>query len=66
MIFSPDGRSRVRFIEVPEVFSPEVRAGARRVKRNRMHFDLRPDDQTAEVAGSKRSVLEGSTSVRAT
>ena len=34
MIFSPDGRTRVLFIEVPE---------AKTIK-NRIHFDLRPTD----------------------
>ncbi len=34
MIFSPDGRSRVLFIQVPE--GKEV--------KNRLHFDLRPID----------------------
>lgn len=38
MIFSPDGRTRVLFIEVPE---------AKTVK-NRLHFDLRPTDGTRE------------------
>jgi hypothetical protein len=38
MIFSPDGRIRVLFIEVPE---------AKSVK-NRLHFDLRPTDRTRE------------------
>ena len=38
MIFSPDGRTRVLFIEVPE---------AKTIK-NRIHFDLRPTDGTRE------------------
>jgi hypothetical protein len=38
MIFSPDGRTRVLFIEVPE---------AKTIK-NRVHFDLRPTDGTRE------------------
>jgi len=38
MIFSPDGQSRILFIEVPE---------DKQVK-NRLHFDLRPTDGTRE------------------
>ena len=38
MIFSPDGRTRVLFIEVPE---------AKTIK-NRIHFDLRPTAGTRE------------------
>jgi catechol 2,3-dioxygenase-like lactoylglutathione lyase family enzyme len=38
MIFSPDGRTRVLFIEVPE---------AKQVK-NRIHFDLRPTAGTRD------------------
>ena len=38
MIFSPDGRTRVLFIEVPE---------AKTIK-NRIHFDLRPTDGTRQ------------------
>jgi hypothetical protein len=39
MIFSPDGRTRVLFIEVPE---PKTEL------KNRIHFDLRPTDATRE------------------
>lgn len=39
MIFSPDGRTRVLFIEVPE---------AKPALKNRLHFDLRPVDGTRE------------------
>ena len=38
MIFSPDGRTRVLFIEVPEL----------KTVKNRIHFDLRPTDGTRE------------------
>lgn len=38
MIFSPDGRTRVLFIEVPEDKSI----------KNRMHFDLAPTDRTRD------------------
>jgi predicted enzyme related to lactoylglutathione lyase len=38
MIFSPDGRQRVLFIEVPE--GKEI--------KNRIHFDLRPLDLSRE------------------
>ncbi len=38
MIFSPDGRTRVLFIEVPEP----------KTIKNRIHFDLRPTDGTRE------------------
>ncbi|GAA3516911.1 VOC family protein [Aeromicrobium panaciterrae] len=38
MIFSPDGRQRVLFINVPEG----------KTVKNRMHFDLRPTDRTRE------------------
>ena len=38
MIFSPDGRQRVLFIEVPEG----------KVVKNRLHFDLSPTDATRE------------------
>ena len=38
MIFSPDGRTRILFIEVPE---------DKQVK-NRLHFDLRPVDRTRD------------------
>ena len=39
MIFSPDGRTRVLFIEVPE---------RKTELKNRIHFDLRPTDGTRE------------------
>ncbi len=39
MIFSPDGRTRVLFIEVPDP-NPG---------KNRLHFDLRPTDGTREA-----------------
>ena len=38
MIFSPDGRSRVLFIEVPDD----------KVVKNRIHFDLSPTDRTRD------------------
>lgn len=38
MIFTPDGRQRVLFIEVPD--SKEI--------KNRVHFDLRPTDITRD------------------
>ena len=38
MIFSPDGRQRVLFVEVPEG----------KVVKNRLHFDLSPTDCTRE------------------
>jgi hypothetical protein len=38
MLFSPDGRTRVLFIEVPE---------AKQLK-NRLHFDIRPTDRTRD------------------
>jgi hypothetical protein len=38
MIFSPDGRHRVLFIEVPEG----------KTVKNRLHFDLTPTDRTRE------------------
>ncbi len=38
MIFSPDGRQRVLFIDVPE--GKEI--------KNRLHFDLRPIDHSRE------------------
>ena len=38
MIFSPDGRTRVLFIEVLEP----------KTIKNRIHFDLRPTDGTRE------------------
>ena len=40
MIFSPDGRTRVLFIEVPE---PKAEL------KNRIHFDLRPTDGTRDA-----------------
>ena len=39
MIFSPDGRTRLLFIEVPD---------AKTELKNRVHFDLRPTDLTRE------------------
>ena len=39
IIFSPDGRTRLLFIEVPD---------AKTELKNRMHFDLRPTDVTRE------------------
>ena len=41
MIFSPDGRSRVLFIEVPDD----------KVVKNRLHFDLSPTDRTPRRGG---------------
>jgi Glyoxalase-like domain len=38
MIFSPDGRHRVLFIQVPEA----------KTGKNRIHFDLRPTDGTRD------------------
>jgi predicted enzyme related to lactoylglutathione lyase len=38
MIFSPDGRTRVLFIEVPEG----------KTVKNRLHFDLTPTDRTCD------------------
>ena len=38
MIFSPDGRTRLLFIEVPDA----------KVAKNRLHLDLRPTDGTRE------------------
>ena len=43
------GSLRLWFQRVPEGNSPQVRVDGRRVKRNRVHLDLRADDQTAEV-----------------
>ena len=50
MIFAPDGRQRLLFIEV----------GDDKVVKNRLHLDFRPDDQEAEVerflaAGAQRA-----------
>ena len=39
MIFSPDGRTRLLFIEVPD---------AKTALKNRVHLDLRPADRTRE------------------
>ena len=39
MIFSPDGRTRLLFIEVPD---------AKTELKNRLHLDLRPTDGTRE------------------
>jgi predicted enzyme related to lactoylglutathione lyase len=52
MIFSPDGRTRVLFIEVPD---------PKRVK-NRMHFDLVPAEGTRD-AEAARLVSIGATVV---
>jgi predicted enzyme related to lactoylglutathione lyase len=52
MIFSPDGRSRVLFIEVPDT---------KQVK-NRMHFDLVPAEGTRD-AEAARLVSIGATVV---
>jgi hypothetical protein len=38
MVFSPDGRTRVLFIEVPEG----------KTVKNRLHFDLTPTDRTQD------------------
>jgi hypothetical protein len=38
MIFSPDGRTRVLFIEVPDT----------KTVKNRIHFDLSPTDRTRD------------------
>jgi hypothetical protein len=38
MIFSPDGRTRVLFIEVPD----------EKMVKNRVHFDLSPTDRTRD------------------
>ena len=39
MIFSPDGRTRLLFIEVPDD----------KPVKNRLHFDLRPTDRTRDA-----------------
>ena len=52
MIFSPDGRSRVLFIEVPE----------KKQAKNRMHFDLVPAEGTRD-AEAERLVSIGATVV---
>ena len=52
MIFSPDGRTRVLFIEVPE---------AKQLK-NRLHFDLRPVDLTRDQE-VERLIAHGATVV---
>ena len=53
MIFSPDGRSRVLFIEVPE---------AKQVK-NRLHLDLRPTDGATREQEVERLLGRGATQV---
>ena len=52
MIFSPDGRTRVLFIEVPE----------RKQVKNRVHFDLVPAEGTRD-AEADRLVSIGATVV---
>jgi predicted enzyme related to lactoylglutathione lyase len=52
MIFSPDGRTRVLFIEVPE----------KKQVKNRMHFDLVPAEGTRD-AEAARLVSIGATVV---
>jgi predicted enzyme related to lactoylglutathione lyase len=52
MIFSPDGRTRVLFIEVPE----------KKQVKNRMHFDLVPAEGTRDEEAA-RLVSIGSTVV---
>ena len=52
MIFSPEGRSRVLFIEVPE----------KKQVKNRMHFDLVPTEGTRD-AEAERLVSIGATVV---
>ena len=47
MIFSPDGRQRVLFIEVPEG----------KTVKNRIHFDLRPVDGTREEEVARVTAL---------
>jgi predicted enzyme related to lactoylglutathione lyase len=52
MIFSPDGRTRVLFIEVPE----------KKQVKNRVHFDLVPADGTRDEEAA-RLVSVGATVV---
>ena len=52
MIFSPDGRTRILFIEVPEEKSV----------KNRVHFDLCPTDGTREEE-VERLLAHGATQV---
>jgi predicted enzyme related to lactoylglutathione lyase len=52
MIFSPDGRTRVLFIEVPE----------KKQVKNRMHFDLVPAEGTRD-AEAARLIAIGATVV---
>ena len=53
MIFSPDGRDRVLFIEVPET---------KQVK-NRLHLDLRPTDGATREQEVERLLERGATQV---
>jgi catechol 2,3-dioxygenase-like lactoylglutathione lyase family enzyme len=53
MIFSPDGRSRLLFIEVPE---------PKQVK-NRLHLDLRPTDGATREQEVSRLLDRGATQV---
>ena len=53
MIFSPDGRSRLLFIEVPE---------GKQVK-NRLHLDLRPTDGATREQEVERLVGRGAVQV---
>ena len=53
MIFSPDGRSRLLFIEVPE---------GKQVK-NRLHLDLRPTDGATREQEVERLLERGATQV---
>ena len=50
MIFSPDGRQRVLFIEVPEG----------KAVKNRIHVDLRPTDGTREEEVERLTTLGAS------
>lgn len=53
MIFSPDGRGRVLFIEVPEA----------KQGKNRLHLDLRPTDGATREQEVKRLLGRGATQV---
>jgi hypothetical protein len=52
MIFSPDGRTRVLFIDVPDD----------KVVKNRIHFDLSPTDRTRDEE-VQRLLTHGATEV---
>ena len=49
LVVGPPTSPRLFFQRVPETNVPESRVDAAHTKRNRIHLDLQPDDQVAEV-----------------